>query len=80
MCCAISYITLMKTKSHHYPLLLEFHNSHNRFAYSFKLNMLAPHEDCKSIVSEVLINNFIGCPMFVLSTNLKLLKNKINLN
>jgi hypothetical protein len=74
-CASTSCSTLSRSKSDHHPLLLDFQISSVRFATSFKfMQMWSHHADCKSIISRVWNSNIIGCPMYILSEKLKLLK------
>jgi hypothetical protein len=74
-CASTSCSTLSRSKSDHHPLLLDFQISSVRFATSFKfMQMWSHHADCKSIISIVWNSNIIGCPMYILSEKLKLLK------
>jgi len=78
LCATISCSTLVKTTSDHFPLLLEFNTTNQLFASSFKfLKMWTLHSDCRKVVEDCWNVHVIGCPMYVLSTKLKLLKNKL---
>jgi len=77
-CSLISCSTLTKTNSDHYPLLLDLQITNQSFASNFKfLKMWTLHSDCKNIVSDTWITRIIGCPMYILTTKLKILKNKL---
>jgi len=76
-CSNISCTTLLKTSSDHYPLLLEFNNTIHQFPSSLKfMKMWTLHNNCKQVVQDCWNVNIAGCPMYILSTKLKLLKNK----
>jgi hypothetical protein len=78
LCSSISCSTLTKTSSDHYPLLLDFKTDSTSFASSFKfLKMWTLHTDCKQIISDSWNTNIVGCPMFILSSKLKILKGKL---
>lgn len=68
LCSSLHVSTLIKHKSDHFPLLLEFENSQHRFMPRFKfMQMWIQHEDCKGIIQEAWNINIVGCPMFVLN-------------
>jgi hypothetical protein len=78
LCNSISVTTLIKHKSDHYPLLFELQTSTVTFASQFKfMRMWTLHPDCKQVVQDCWNSNIIGCPMFVLSRKLKLLKENL---
>lgn len=80
LCSNISCSTLTKTSSDHYPILLDFKTDSIRFASSFKfLKMWTLHNDCKQLFSDTWKINVVGCPMYVLSAKLKILKGKLKL-
>jgi hypothetical protein len=75
---SLSVSTLTKHRSDHYPLLLEFQLSRITFASQFKfIRMWSLHPDCEAIVKNCWTSEVIGCPMFVLSKKLKILKEKL---
>jgi len=75
LCANISVSTLPKTTSDHFPLILEFHTSTNRFVSQFKfMNMWTMNDDCKRLIAESWNIPVVGCPMFILSQKLKRLK------
>jgi hypothetical protein len=77
-CQSISVTTLTKHKSDHYPLLLVSQVNNISFASQFKfLRMWTTHPDCLTIVRDCWNSTVIGCPMFVLSRKLKMLKTKL---
>ena len=74
-CNVVTCSTLTKLRSDHFPILLEFKNHNLPFVSQFKfLKMWVAHEDCINVVRNCWNTNIIGCPMFVLSEKLKLLK------
>lgn len=80
LCATISCSTLTKTSSDHYPILLDFSLSTQTFASNFKfLKMWTLHKDCKQLVSDTWNTRVIVCPLHILSTKLKILKDKLKL-
>ncbi|WJX18847.1 hypothetical protein P8452_08606 [Trifolium repens] len=78
LCNSIYVSTLIKHKSDHYPLLFELQTSNVTFASQFKfMRMWTLHPGCKQVVQDCWNSNIIGCPMFVLSRKLKLLKENL---
>jgi hypothetical protein len=77
--CSVSSVTaLVKHKSDHFPLLLDFQFTSNSYASNFKfMRMWSLHPDCTNLISECWNTNVSGCPMFILSKKLKLLKEKM---
>lgn len=79
-CTSISCSTLVKDRSDHHPILLDFNSHSNCFAGSFKfMRMWAMHSDCKNVVAASWSERVVGCPMFILSQKLKNLKAKLKL-
>jgi hypothetical protein len=77
-CCVSSVSTLTRHKSDHFPLLFEFHLTTNSFASNFKfMKMWSSHPDCKNIILDCWNTSVVGCPMFVLTKKLKILKDKL---
>jgi exonuclease III len=75
---SISCSTLTKTRSDHFPLLLEFHSSSARHASSFRfMSMWLLHPTCKEEITNIWNSSIAGCPMFVLCKKLKLLKDRL---
>lgn len=73
-----SCCTLTHSKSDHHPLLFSTSNEAIRRPSHFKfLKMWTAHPDCRRLVSSVWCNPVVGCPMFILSHKLKLLKLKL---
>lgn len=80
LCHSLSVTTLIKHRSDHFPLLLEVQLSSETFASQFKfMRMWSLHADCENIVKEAWSSEVIGCPMFVLSKKLKVLKEKLKI-
>lgn len=74
----VSCCTLTRSKSDHFPLLLDFKKEVTRHTSAFKFHkMWASHPGCYDVILEVWKQNFIGCPMFILSPKLKALKLKL---
>jgi len=77
-CNSISVTTLTKHKSDHYPLLLVSQVNNIPFASQFKfLRMWTFHPNCLHIVRDCWNSNVIGCPMFILTKKLKILKERL---
>ena len=77
---SVSCSTLVKTRSDHYPLLLEIKTDEVQFASSFKfLKAWTLHKDCKAFINDAWNENIVGCPMYVLTNKLKALKNKLKI-
>lgn len=77
-CSSTSVRTLTKLRSDHYPLLFEFSNHDIQFASNFKfMKMWIEHDDCINIVKQSWNSNVVGCPMYILSRKLKILKENL---
>jgi len=77
-CCNVSCSTLTKIRSDHFPLLLEFRTQNIQFASSFKfMKMWISHPDCRNVIEQAWNINVVGCPMYILSQKLKMLKEKL---
>lgn len=75
---SISRCTLIRIGSDHYPLLLEMKKDSGPHSSFFKfMKMWASHPNCIKLVQDVWKENMVGCPMFVLSQKLKMLKFKL---
>lgn len=76
--------TLTKLRSDHYPLLFQFNNQNIQHNSTFKfLKVWTEHPDCINIIRQSWNTQITGCPMYVLTQKLKLLKDKLkawNLN
>ncbi|GAU35943.1 hypothetical protein TSUD_394910 [Trifolium subterraneum] len=80
LCCVSSVSTLIKQKSDHFPLLLDFQLTTTTFVSNFKfMRMWANHQDCRNIIADCWNSDIVGCPMFILSHKLKLLKDKLKI-
>ncbi|AES79139.2 hypothetical protein MTR_7g058360 [Medicago truncatula] len=80
MCQSTSCSTLIKTKSDHYPLLLHFETADSTFASSFKfLKMWSLHDNCKDAIASCWKTTITGCPMFILTKKLLLLKQRLEI-
>ncbi|WJX32857.1 hypothetical protein P8452_21136 [Trifolium repens] len=78
MSTTISCSTLVKHKSDHCPLLLDFHNHELSFASQFRFfRMWSMHNGCKDLIQNSWNTSVVGCPMFVLCKKLKILKEKL---
>lgn len=70
-----SCCTLFRSKSDHFPILLDVRKGVNSFPSSFKFHkMWISHPDCKRLIKEVWSKPVFGCPMFILSQKLKQVK------
>jgi ribonuclease HI len=77
-CCVSSVTSLIKLRSDHFPLLFDFKLTTTKHASQFKfLRMWSLHPDCWNVISECWNTVVVGCPMFVLTTKLKMLKAKL---
>jgi hypothetical protein len=78
LCHSLSVSTLTKHTSDHYPLLLNLKLSNTPFVSQFKfLRMWTLHPECDSLVKDRWNTEFVGCPMYILTRKLKLLKEKL---
>lgn len=76
----ISCSTLVRSKSDHYPLLLEIKNDVANFVSSFKfLKAWTLHTDCKEIITNTWKIPVVGCPIYILSSKVKALKEKLKI-
>jgi hypothetical protein len=77
--CTMSAVSaLVKHKSDHFPLLLDFQLTSTTFASSFKfMRMWSLHQDCRNVILDCWKTEVTGCPMFILNKKLKLLKIKL---
>ncbi|XP_019435039.1 PREDICTED: uncharacterized protein LOC109341552 [Lupinus angustifolius] len=70
--------TLTRISSDHHPLLLSFSSSSITRISAFRFHgMWLQHLDLKRVVAEVWQMDIRGCPMFIISHKLKLLKEKL---
>ncbi|CAJ2662070.1 unnamed protein product [Trifolium pratense] len=70
--------SLVKNNSDHHPLLFEFNTHDIRYKASFKfMKMWSLHEGCHEVIADSWKETVIGCPMFILITKLKRLKEKL---
>ena len=70
--------TLTKLRSDHYPLLFQFNNQHTQHNSTFKfLKVWTEHPDCINIIKQSWNTHITGCPMYVLTQKLKLLKENL---
>ena len=73
-----SVSSLIKHKSDHFPILIDFLSSATSHASQFKFfKIWTLHHDCKRVVTESWNDPIVCCPMFVLSQKLKNLKLKL---
>ncbi|KAF1869303.1 hypothetical protein Lal_00018395 [Lupinus albus] len=74
----LSCYTLPRIASDHHPLLLCFDMGVTPRSSSFKFQkMWLTHTDCHRLVSDVWRVEVVGCPMFVLSKKLRILKKEL---
>ncbi|XP_058782945.1 uncharacterized protein LOC131657578 [Vicia villosa] len=79
-CFSSHAFTLPKIRSDHFPICLEASFSHICFKSNFRfLNMWTSHDTCKALVADCWSQPVFGCPMFILSHKLKLLKGKLKI-
>jgi hypothetical protein len=79
-CSTITCSTLTKTRSDHFPILLDFLSSEAKHVSQFKfMAMWLLHPDCMNVVKDCWNTTVIGCPMFVLNKKLKILKEKLKI-
>jgi hypothetical protein len=78
-CCSSSVTALTRVSFDHFPLLLDLQVTSNSFASQFKFQrMWTLHDDCDKIVSDCWSNSgVVGCPMYILTQKLKMLKEKL---
>jgi len=77
-CSSVTCSSLNRLSSDHFPLLLEFQFTDCSFKYQFRfMKMWSLNDDCRDLIVDTWNQSIIGCPMFVLNTKLKLLKNKL---
>jgi hypothetical protein len=77
LCTSLNVSTLTRHKSYHFPILLDFKLHIISFASQFKfLRMWSTHPDCESLIKDSWNFEVTGCPMFILSKKLKLVKEK----
>jgi hypothetical protein len=78
ICSVSSVSSLTRLRSDHFPLLLDVQLNFISHASQFKfMKIWTMHPDCRSIISDCWNSVIVGCPMFVLSQKLKLLKSKL---
>lgn len=74
-CSSLTVSTLLKNQSDHYPILFYFNQSDKTMPFQFNFrDMWTLHPDCINVVTSCWDQSFTGCPMFILTQNLKLLK------
>ncbi|KAK2389841.1 hypothetical protein QL285_063403 [Trifolium repens] len=74
----VNVSTLTENNSDHFPILFYFKilDCHQPSTFKF-LKMWTSHPDCVNVVQQSWNVNVVGCPMFVLSEKLKILKVKL---
>ncbi|XP_019432044.1 PREDICTED: uncharacterized protein LOC109339110 [Lupinus angustifolius] len=73
MCCSLPRIC-----SDHHPLLICSSSASASRIVPFRFhNMWIQHHDCRRLVAEMWNTPLVGCPMFILSQKLKLLKKEL---
>jgi hypothetical protein len=76
----VSCATLLKNKSDHYPIMLDVQFSNTSFASQFKfMKMWSLDQSCKDVITNCWNSPVVGSPMFILSTKLKMLKEKLKI-
>lgn len=80
VCSSLNVSTLIKHKSDHFPLLLEFEITPRSFMSQFKfMQMWTKHADCERVIQESWNINMVGCPMYILNHKLKNLKQNLKI-
>ncbi|XP_019430035.1 PREDICTED: uncharacterized protein LOC109337510 [Lupinus angustifolius] len=73
-----SCCTLPRVLSDHHPILLCSDFQTQKRIQSFKFHsMWSSHMDCKRVIADTWNTTIVGCPMFILSQKLKLLKKEL---
>ena len=71
LCGTTSCSAIIKNRSDHYPLLLEFKTFEGSLSSNFKfLQMWAKHENCRDFIAACWQERVVGCPMLLLKDNL----------
>jgi hypothetical protein len=79
-CSKVSCATLIKNKSDHYPILLDFQFSNISFASQFKfMKMWSLDQSCKDVITNCWNTHVVVSLMFILSSKLKMLKEKLKI-
>jgi hypothetical protein len=77
-CSMVTCTTLVKNKSDHHPILLDFNFNSTSFASQFKfMRMWTLNDTCRDLIANCWSTNIVGSPMFILSRKLKLLKEQL---
>jgi hypothetical protein len=77
-CCSSSVTALTRVRSDHFPLLLDWQVTSVSFASQFKFQrMWSLHDECGKIISDCWRSVVVGCPMYILTQKLKMLKAKL---
>lgn len=75
---SVSCCSLTRSRSDHFPILLDFQSATRTFSSSFKfMSVWTSHPGYADIVSEVWKGDFAGCPMLLLSQKLIELKKRL---
>ena len=78
ICSSLSCSTLLRHTSDHSPLLLDFGLTSIKSGAQFKfLKMWSLHEDCINLIRNTWNTSIFGCPMYILSYKLKILKQNL---
>ncbi|CAL0306454.1 unnamed protein product [Lupinus luteus] len=76
----VACCTLPRINSDHHPLLFGSSNSNNSRPQQFRFQkMWVSHVDCRRLIRQTWGREVIGCPMYVLSQKLKLLKSDLRI-
>lgn len=80
VCSKIVVTSINHFKSDHHSLLMEFDMNEIKFRAYFKFfKMWSLHPSCIDVITNSWKQNVAGCPMFILSTKLKILKDKLKI-
>ncbi|XP_058784766.1 uncharacterized protein LOC131659617 [Vicia villosa] len=80
VCSKLALTSLIRNRSDHHPLLMDFDMNEAMHRANFKfLKMWSLNSSCKEVVANSWKEEVIGCPMFILSTKLKRLKEKLKI-
>lgn len=76
----VSCVALPRHRSDHYPIMFDLNPLVVGAARPFKfLSIWTKHPNCRRVIQEVWRKQAVGCPMYVLSLKLKILKGALKL-
>jgi hypothetical protein len=77
-CSMVNCSSLVKNKSGHFPILLNFQFNSISFASQLKfMKMWTLHDTCQDLIANCWRTNIVGSPMFILTRKLKILKEQL---